>query len=120
MSASHVVSAADFERIAAEDDYRRAHARERDFAASVLTAVSMLLTLLMLVIGPLWLTIDLFADGAYSSSFEQLWVVPVALTLIALVPLALSFRRERTPGQQALALLLVGTLVLLLVRCPFF
>lgn len=119
MSTNHVLSAAEFDRIAAEDALDRANMREHDLVATLETAISTLVTMLMLVVGPLWVTLDLLADGGYSSSFEEFWIVPVVLTTVALVPLGLSLRRERTGVQKALAALLLGSLVILLVRCPW-
>jgi hypothetical protein len=116
-----MVSAEEWKRIGREDEERRAGEVEHDFAASVLTTVSALITLAMLTVGPMW-TLIAVVGGANERgpAFESLWFVPLVLTLVAAVPLALAMRREQSRARLALAGLLVGSLAILLATSPWF
>ena len=117
---SGVVTAEQWQQIAEEDTTRRANRKDGDFPASVLTAVSGFLMLAMLAIGPMWTIIAVIGGpDEHGPTFERLWLLPLALTLLAAVPLAFALRREQTRGRWLLVAFLVGSLGIQLATCPW-
>ncbi len=116
-----VVNVEDWRRIGAEDEEQRAARGRRDDAlASVLTAVSGFIVLVMLAIGPVWTVIVLFTDANERSSiFDEFWVVPFVVTLLAAPPLAWALHREPTRGRWMLVAFLGVSLAIQLVTCPW-
>jgi hypothetical protein len=115
-----VVSAEQWLQIAQEDGARRAARREGDFPASVLTAVSGLLILAMLAVGPMWTVIAVVGgDGEHGPLFDRLWLLPLGLTFVAALPLALAIRRERSRGRWGIAGFLAVSLGIQLATCPW-
>lgn len=118
---SGVVSAEEWHQIAQEDSARRAVHTDGDFPASVLTAVSGLLVLAMLAVGPMWTAIAVIGgEGEHGPAFHRLWLLPLAFTIAAAVPLTLALRREQTRGRWAIVGFLVMSLGIQLATCPWF
>lgn len=115
-----LVSADEWRRIGEEDERRRAAHYEGDFAGSVLTAVSGLIILAMLAVGPVWTLIQVVGRGdEHSAAFETMWLIPFALTFAAALPLALALRREPSRGRWILVGFLGLSLAIQLATCPW-
>ncbi len=119
-SVSGIVSTEQWQQLAQQDDARRASRKDGDFPASVLTAVAGLLVLAMLAVGPMWTIIAVIGgEGEHGPMFDRLWLLPLAFTFAAFVPLALALRRESTRGRWAIVGFLVASLGIQLATCPW-
>ena len=75
----------------------------------------------MLATGPMWTVIHLGSnEGAHGPLFDRLWLLPFALTLAAVVPLAWAIARERSLGRFALSGFLALSLAIQLLTNPWF
>lgn len=117
---SGLVTAEQWQQIAQEDSVRRANRKDGDFPASVLTAVAGFLMLAMLAVGPVWTIIAVLGGpDEHGPMFDRLWLLPLGLTFLAAVPLALALRRERSRARWMLVGFLVVSLGIQLATCPW-
>ncbi|MGZ4354692.1 MAG: hypothetical protein ACXVZ4_14250 [Gaiellaceae bacterium] len=115
-----VVSAEQWQQIAEQDNARRATHTDGDFPSSVLTALAGILTLAMLAVGPMWTIIAVVGgEGEHGPAFDRLWLLPLAFTFAAAVPLGWAIHRERSRARWTLVGFLVASLAIQLATCPW-
>ena len=114
------VSREEWERLAEQDQARRADAKDYDFGSSILTGVSALLMIMVVVVGPMWTLIEVVGGpDEHSSSFDSYWWASTVLILLAAAPLGLAIRRERSRARWWLAGMLAVSLVIQLATYPW-